>query len=236
MSAGYEHKMQTTGFANQQCNLYRDQRSAAMHLRTTIRRELVLSGFKSAPSQRGIYSTYGRRTPGVRLATGDQCIHCNSASDNVLLLITRSPCQRRNEQQNTRRGEEVWDRERRCVCVLVFLPLWGHSGWFSQLQRAVWGLKLYFMERIWFRFGLGINLHPYCYSDVWKCIDSATDMPDVHTTGASQMEKFENAAGPVLVGKPWGCVFQSGRVKTGIWNQWPSPPHADWLIYFFVTT
>lgn len=66
-----------------------------------------MSGFKSPPSQAGICSAYRRRTPGVRLATGDQETNFNSASDNVLLLITHLQCQLCVQQKKKRRGKEV---------------------------------------------------------------------------------------------------------------------------------
>lgn len=76
-----------------------------------------MSGFKSQPSQAGIYSAYRRTTPGVRLATGDQCTHFNSASDNVLLLITHLQRQGRIEQQKQMNRRGKCEIAKVCVCV-----------------------------------------------------------------------------------------------------------------------
>lgn len=103
-----------------------------------------LSRLKSPACPADIYSTYRQRTPGVRLATGDQCTRFNSASDNVLLLITRLCAGAEVNSKNTLIGERRRDGKRERKCGEFSAPV-SFSPWqrWGSVNCSVWQLPLW---------------------------------------------------------------------------------------------
>lgn len=103
-----------------------------------------LSRLKSPACPADIYSTYRQRTPGVRLATGDQCARFNSASDNVLLLITRLCAGAEVNSKNALIGERRRDGERERKCGEFTAPV-SFSPWqrWGSVNCSVWQLPLW---------------------------------------------------------------------------------------------
>lgn len=157
-----------------------------------------LSRLKSPACPADIYSTYRQRTPGVRLATGDQCARFNSASDNVLLLITRLCAGAEVNSKNTLIGERRRDgkRERKCGeftapvsfspwqrwgsvnCSVWQLPLWRWGDWLDAAwpgsASLIKGLKLISLR--FHMVGCLISLRPLLFHSFSLSLISA----DVH--------------------------------------------------------